>query len=100
MPMPAIAMALAVLRGNGRLTAQVVEVPQEPQVRCKLRDKTKQNPLQKSHAKAIMHWAKAKACSTNPFDKTNTIENIPTSLPDAVRANILNILLLLDLVRL
>jgi hypothetical protein len=47
-----------------------------------------------------MHWAKAKAGSAKPVHKTNTIENIPTSLPNTVRANIINVLLLLDLIRL
>jgi hypothetical protein len=40
MSVPAIAMALAALQGNRWLIAQVVKVLQEPQVCCKLRDKT------------------------------------------------------------
>jgi hypothetical protein len=43
MPLPAIAMAIAVLRGDGRLMAQVVNVPPGPEVHRETRSAAKQH---------------------------------------------------------
>jgi hypothetical protein len=127
MPPPAIAMAIAVLRGDGRLTAQVVDAPLGPEVRRKTRSTAKQHwpvtitqaaedndtcvsqnrqtidkifsPAQKNYAKAVVDWADSKAVSDGPVNRARVINDLPTTLPDVVRDNILNVLSLLNLAK-